>query len=166
MSNHRRLWHGLWRRMDMSVFTKTVSLVEHSQYVNSLDCRTLLQICHRLESAKQILCSYLQVLKYFRHTKRCDVLLLPYVWRYTIEWSCMQADFNASFFLCIHMCIFSEWLNTTHVYNKDIIARALARPSHVPLITVSNHHSCFDEPGLWGMSVLFTCFHWFKKFDY
>lgn len=49
----------------------------------------------------------------------------------------------------------SEWLNTTNVYNKDILVKALDhRPQNVPLITVSNHHSCFDDPGLWGNYVL------------
>lgn len=47
--------------------------------------------------------------------------------------------------------IIIEWLNTTNVYNKDILIKALDhRPQNVPLITVSNHHSCFDDPGLWG----------------
>lgn len=45
----------------------------------------------------------------------------------------------------------SEWLNKTVVYNKHIIKNVLEkRHKHVPLITVSNHHSCFDDPGLWG----------------
>lgn len=45
----------------------------------------------------------------------------------------------------------SEWLNKTTVYNKHIIERALdCRPRNRPLITVSNHHSCFDDPGIWG----------------
>jgi monolysocardiolipin acyltransferase len=49
----------------------------------------------------------------------------------------------------------SEWLNTTNVYNKDILIKALDhRPQNVPLITVSNHHSCFDDPGLWGNYIL------------
>ncbi|XP_072746188.1 tafazzin isoform X1 [Anoplolepis gracilipes] len=44
-----------------------------------------------------------------------------------------------------------EWLNKTTVYNKHIIVRALdLRPKNVPLITVSNHHSCFDDPGIWA----------------
>ena len=46
--------------------------------------------------------------------------------------------------------IIIEWLNRTTVYNKYIINRALSkRPENVPLITVSNHHSCFDDPGIW-----------------
>ncbi|EZA59612.1 Tafazzin-like protein [Ooceraea biroi] len=47
--------------------------------------------------------------------------------------------------------IIMEWLNKTTVYNKHIIGRALdLRPKNVPLITVSNHHSCFDDPGIWA----------------
>lgn len=44
------------------------------------------------------------------------------------------------------------WLNKTRVYNKHILQDALTgRPRGVPLITVSNHHSCFDDPGIWGV---------------
>ncbi|XP_035726212.1 tafazzin homolog isoform X1 [Vespa mandarinia] len=47
--------------------------------------------------------------------------------------------------------IIIEWLNKALVYNKHIINRALdERPKNVPLITVSNHHSCFDDPGIWA----------------
>ncbi|XP_043481212.1 tafazzin [Leptopilina heterotoma] len=47
--------------------------------------------------------------------------------------------------------IFIEWFNKTTIYNKHIIQRALdSRPKNVPLITVSNHHSCFDDPGIWA----------------
>lgn len=47
--------------------------------------------------------------------------------------------------------IFLEWLNTTKVYNQEVISKALdKRPKNIPLITVSNHHSCFDDPGLWA----------------
>lgn len=61
---------------------------------------------------------------------------------------------NKEFLFCI-----SEWLNKTTVYNKHIIERALdVRPKDVPLITVSNHHSCFDDPGIWG-----KLFHSFVK---
>ncbi|XP_050668300.1 tafazzin isoform X4 [Leptidea sinapis] len=44
-----------------------------------------------------------------------------------------------------------EFLNKTTVYNREALARAVRRPPDVPLLTVSNHHSCFDDPGLWGV---------------
>lgn len=44
----------------------------------------------------------------------------------------------------------AEFLNKTTVYNKEQLLAAMKRPDGVPLITVSNHHSCFDDPGLWG----------------
>lgn len=37
------------------------------------------------------------------------------------------------------------------MYNREIMSNALEnRADNVPLITVSNHHSCFDDPGIWG----------------
>jgi monolysocardiolipin acyltransferase len=43
-------------------------------------------------------------------------------------------------------------LNSTVVHNRDRLISALHdRPSGVPLLTVSNHHSCMDEPLIWGM---------------
>ncbi|KAH8397012.1 hypothetical protein KR215_007605, partial [Drosophila sulfurigaster] len=43
-------------------------------------------------------------------------------------------------------------LNHTKVYNKDrLIAAVGKRPKGVPLVTVSNHYSCFDDPGIWGI---------------
>lgn len=47
-------------------------------------------------------------------------------------------------------------LNRTTVYNRAGLERALGRPPGTPLLTVSNHHSCFDDPGLWGALPLRT----------
>ncbi|KAI8038341.1 hypothetical protein M5D96_008235 [Drosophila gunungcola] len=44
------------------------------------------------------------------------------------------------------------FLNKTRVYNKERLIQLInKRPQGVPLVTVSNHYSCFDDPGLWGI---------------
>lgn len=42
-------------------------------------------------------------------------------------------------------------LSSAQIYNRDVLINALEnRPPGVPLLTVANHHSCADEPLLWG----------------
>lgn len=42
--------------------------------------------------------------------------------------------------------------NSLLIHNKSNLINALEnRPKGVPLITVTNHHSCMDEPLLWGI---------------
>ncbi|KAL0278909.1 UNVERIFIED_CONTAM: hypothetical protein PYX00_000588 [Menopon gallinae] len=44
------------------------------------------------------------------------------------------------------------WFNKTRIHNKHILYDAIEkRQKDVPLITISNHHSCFDDPGIWGV---------------
>ncbi|XP_022222127.1 tafazzin homolog isoform X1 [Drosophila obscura] len=62
----------------------------------------------------------------------------------------------ASQFVITAVGIFSKILlmlmNKTRVYNKEQLVDLISkRPQGVPLLTVSNHYSCFDDPGLWGM---------------
>ncbi|KAI8420579.1 hypothetical protein MSG28_009031 [Choristoneura fumiferana] len=64
-------------------------------------------------------------------------------------WSCASSITVAVVGLFSKFII--EFLNKTTVYNKEQLAAAMRRPPGVPLITVSNHHSCFDDPGLWGV---------------
>ncbi|XP_067132259.1 tafazzin isoform X2 [Centruroides vittatus] len=53
--------------------------------------------------------------------------------------------------------IFTGWLNNVVVYNKHVLIDAIEnRPENVPLITVSNHHSCLDDPMLWGIGRLIS----------
>ncbi|XP_065214695.1 tafazzin [Planococcus citri] len=48
--------------------------------------------------------------------------------------------------------LFIRFLNKPKIYNTEPLHHALQkRPLSVPLITVSNHHSCFDDPGIWVM---------------
>ncbi|XP_038119539.1 tafazzin homolog isoform X3 [Culex quinquefasciatus] len=47
------------------------------------------------------------------------------------------------------------WLNKARVHNIQVLENALEnRPKDIPLLTVSNHHSCFDDPGMWGLLTL------------
>lgn len=46
---------------------------------------------------------------------------------------------------------FTAWLNRARIYNNEILASIIdTKPEHIPLLTLSNHHSCFDDPGIWG----------------
>jgi len=40
--------------------------------------------------------------------------------------------------------------NTTVVHGAEHLETALARPKGRPLLSVINHQSCFDDPGIWG----------------
>ncbi|KAH8365263.1 hypothetical protein KR084_007211 [Drosophila pseudotakahashii] len=63
--------------------------------------------------------------------------------------------YMASQFVVSAVGIFSKivlmFLNKPRVYNKERLVSLISkRPQGVPLLTVSNHYSCFDDPGLWG----------------
>ncbi|KAL3286094.1 hypothetical protein HHI36_000607 [Cryptolaemus montrouzieri] len=46
--------------------------------------------------------------------------------------------------------IFISWLSKAKVHNLKTMSMLLdKRPKNMPLVTVSNHHSCFDDPGIW-----------------
>ncbi|XP_075170061.1 tafazzin, phospholipid-lysophospholipid transacylase isoform X3 [Haematobia irritans] len=81
---------------------------------------------------------------------------------YKIDWIFERLKSPTGFwYICSQLAIFAVGLfskfvlgimNKTRVYNKERLIEAVAnRPSGVPLVTVSNHHSCFDDPGLWGI---------------
>lgn len=47
--------------------------------------------------------------------------------------------------------ILIKLLNKSKIHNRHIISNLLEkRDKSRPLVTVSNHHSCFDDPGIWG----------------
>lgn len=49
--------------------------------------------------------------------------------------------------------IWLNWVNKTYIQNYEVFLRTLdehhKHPDY-PLITISNHESCLDDPGLWG----------------
>ncbi|XP_017053863.1 tafazzin isoform X1 [Drosophila ficusphila] len=80
---------------------------------------------------------------------------------YKLDWIFQRLRNPTCFWYVASQCVISAvgifskivllFLNKTRVYNKDrLVNLILKRPQGVPLVTVSNHYSCFDDPGLWG----------------
>ncbi|KRY85556.1 Tafazzin -like protein [Trichinella pseudospiralis] len=64
----------------------------------------------------------------------------------------MHSKLARSIVICAVGCVSKltlTWLNSCKVYNKDVFFNCLS--SGKPLITVSNHHCCLDEPIMWGI---------------
>ncbi|KAL5288945.1 TAZ family protein [Megaselia abdita] len=50
------------------------------------------------------------------------------------------------------------FFNKTKIYNRQRLVDLVGKRSKgTPLVTISNHHSCFDDPGLWGTLPFRTC---------
>lgn len=82
-------------------------------------------------------------LKYFDYMKSIKELIAAFI--IILFYQRLNSCFLFSCF------VFIDWLNTFHVHNREILIDALDnRPKGTPLITVCNHHSCLDDPLLWG----------------
>lgn len=49
-----------------------------------------------------------------------------------------------------YFAVLAVCLNRTKVYNQHRLENFMDRPPNQPLLTVSNHYSCFDDPSIWG----------------
>jgi hypothetical protein len=45
---------------------------------------------------------------------------------------------------------FAAWMNEMRTHNMGQFYDLWTNRGNVPLLTVSNHNSCFDDPGIWG----------------
>lgn len=63
-------------------------------------------------------------------------------WKLISKLTCFTVGMGAKFVL--------TGMNTSVVHGKDNLEAAFKRPPGVPLLSVSNHASCFDDPGVWG----------------
>lgn len=63
-------------------------------------------------------------------------------WRLLSKFTCFTVGMGAKFVL--------TGMNTSVVHGKHNLEAAFRRPEGVPLLSVTNHTSCFDDPGVWG----------------
>lgn len=84
-----------------------------------------------------------------KSTKRIDWIFsvlkersLSWWWQWTSTFTVATVGIVSRWFL--------YWFNKVHTHNAHILQDSFeSRPARVPLLTISNHHSCFDDPGLW-----------------
>jgi monolysocardiolipin acyltransferase len=67
-----------------------------------------------------------------------------------LEYNTSVFVLELQFITASHLLI-AEWFNTVTVHNRERLLQAVEkRPVGTPLITASNHHSCLDDPIIWG----------------
>jgi len=71
-------------------------------------------------------------------------LKVPILWKWSSRFTVAAVGLTAK--------VWFTWLNKTKVYNKNILLNAIDnRRKKQGLLTVSNHNSCIDDPGIQGV---------------